>query len=245
LLWALDNVRMSGASTSKEPKLRLTIGAPVTVSSRSSGRISARVLGMCEGASIIAHIPNGAVPELLEGDDVEVRYLAGRTAYGFKTVVLRVCATPYPYFHLAYPLSIQDVEVRKSERVAIAIPAVASGSSGPQTEVQIRDLSCTGALLISSVSLGSPGDVFKLSFEPRLGEIKKSLQLSATVCNVQTAEPPVGDTASYRFGVRFEVLPEADRIFILAVVYENLASVYGLIADVAASESAEPASAVK
>lgn len=234
---------MSGAPTSKEPKLRLTIGALVSVSSRSGGRISARVLGMCEGASIIAHIPGGAFPELLEGDDVEVRYLAGRTAYGFKTVVLRVCATPYPYFHLAYPLSIQDVEVRKSERVAIAIPAVVTGSSGTEIEVQIRDLSCTGALLVSPVSLGSAGEVLKLSFEPRLGEIKRTLQLSATVCNAKTTEPSAGETVTHSFGVRFEALPEADEIFILAVVYENLAAVYGLIAGVAVGGLAQPVSA--
>ena len=234
---------MSTPATSKEPKLRLIIGALLSVSRRSGGRISARVLGMREGASIIAHIPSGAFVELLEGDEVEVRYLAGRTAYGFKTTVLRVCVSPYPYFHLAYPISIQDVEVRKSERVAIAIPAVAVISSGSQTEVQIRDLSCTGALLVSPVSLGSPGDVFKLSFEPRLGEIKRGFELNATVRNTQAAEPSPGEKPSHRVGVRFDTLPESDEIFVLAVVYENLAATYGLIAGAAASEAAKEAPA--
>lgn len=227
---------MGRAITRKNPQLRLTIGALISISARS-GRKTARVLGMCEGESIIAHIPGGAFVELLEGDDIEVRYLAGRAAYGFKTVVLRVCAAPYPYFHIAYPVLIQDVEVRKSDRAATAIPARAMSDTGAQILVEIRDLSCTGALLISPVSLGASGDVLQLSFEPQLGEIKRSLQLNATLCNAQTDEVPVGENASHRIGVRFEALPESDHIFVLAVVYERLATTYGLIGDMASGES--------
>jgi c-di-GMP-binding flagellar brake protein YcgR len=239
LVILLDIVCMSGATTSQRPKLSLAIGTLLSVSGRSGIRMSARVLGRCEGASIIAHIPSVTSLDLMEGDEVAVRFLAGRTAYGFKTTVLRVCAMPYPYFHLAYPVSIQDVEVRESERVALTIPALVKNSAGTQTEVQIRDLSRSGALLFSPSSLGSPGDALQLSFELNLGHIKRSLQLGVTVRSAQTSEPQAPQTIHHRFGVQFHALPEADQIFLLAVIYERLAIANGIAAAVPVGNQTE------
>jgi hypothetical protein len=48
---------------------------------------------------------------------------------------------PIPLFHLAYPDSIEDIEVRGSERISYLIPAMVKSSTGAQAEVQVRDLS--------------------------------------------------------------------------------------------------------
>jgi c-di-GMP-binding flagellar brake protein YcgR len=203
-------------------RLNIAIGTVLSISSRSGIRLTARVLGICEGGSIIAHIPGAIYVDLVEGDEVAVRYFEGRAACGFKTTVLRRCTTPYPYFHLAYPDSIQDVEVRESERISCLIPAMVKSSAGTQVEVQIRDLSSSGALLVSADSLGVTGDAVQLSVELSLGPVKRSLQLSATIRNVQTSQGEQG--AQRRFGVRFKALPEVDQILLLAVVYERLAT---------------------
>jgi c-di-GMP-binding flagellar brake protein YcgR len=208
------------------PKLSIAIGSVLNISSRSGHRLNARVLGMFEGGSIIAHIPGAIYTDLVEGDEVAVRYLAGRTAYGFKTTVLRRCTSPYPYFHLAYPDSVQDVEVRGSERISCLIPALVKSSAGAQTEVEIRDLSCSGALLVSADSFGVTGDAVQLTVELSLGQIKPSLELSATIRNVQIANGAQAD--QHRSGVLFEALAETDQILLLAVVYERLAATVGV-----------------
>ena len=65
------------------PALRLAIGTPlnIQVQADSGGsRLNARVLGMLEGASIIAHLL-GPGP-LRVGDKVSVRCLEGRSISG-------------------------------------------------------------------------------------------------------------------------------------------------------------------
>jgi len=204
------------------PQLSIAHATFLSISSPSGTRLNARVLGVFEGASVIVHIPGAIHIDVVEGDEVAVRYLAGRTACGFKTTVLRRCTSPYPYFHLAYPDSIQNVEVRGSERIPCVIPAVVKNSTGVLTEVQIRDLSSSGALVVSADSFGVNGDAVQLSVELSLGPIKRSLDLSATIRNIQT---PIGEQAAqHRFGLRFDALSETDQILILAVVYERLAT---------------------
>ena len=207
----------------------------LTISRGRGIRFTARVLGVCAGRSIIAHTPGAIYVDLLEGDEVAVRYFQGRTAFGFKTTVLRRCTSPYPYFHLAYPDSLQDVEVRESERISCLIPAMVKTSAGAQVEVQVRDLSCTGALLVSTDSLGVTGDTVQLSVELSLGPIRRRLQLSATIRNAQTLQGEQG--AQHRFGMRFEALPEADQIVLLAVVYEQLATKGGRLDAAMAADS--------
>jgi hypothetical protein len=108
-------------------------------------------------------------------------------------------------------------------------------SAGAQVEVQVRDLSCTGALLVSTDSLGVTGDTVQLSVELSLGPIRRRLQLSATIRNAQTLQGEQG--AQHRFGMRFEALPEADQIVLLAVVYEQLATKGGRLDAAMAADS--------
>src|SRR5689334_4064870 len=86
-------VRKRKRSMRYTTKLSIAIGSVLNISSRSGHRLNARVLGMFEGGSIIAHIPGAVYTDLIEGDEVAVRYLAGRTAYGFKATVLRRCTS--------------------------------------------------------------------------------------------------------------------------------------------------------
>ena len=81
---------------------------------RSGNRIQAKVLGYKPGESLIAEVPGAALLpiELRLGDEIAARCLVGRHILGFKCTVLRVCTSPYPYFHLTYPERVEQTEVR-------------------------------------------------------------------------------------------------------------------------------------
>jgi c-di-GMP-binding flagellar brake protein YcgR len=219
------------------PALPLGIGTPLNLqvlTDRSGARLQARVLGLHEGESIMAHVPDAAfVPvDLRLGDEVAVRCLAGRTVYGFKTTVIRVCTSPYPYFHLAYPGSVARVEVRQSERVPVFLSASISSQSAP---VEVRDLSRSGALLVATTPLGLPGDEFEVGFELGLDGVNRTLRLRASVRNADPLPRAAAEEARYRCGVQFIDVPEADRLFLLGFVYERLLSVRGAAASLSAA----------
>jgi c-di-GMP-binding flagellar brake protein YcgR len=214
------------------PQLLLAIGTPLNIqvlSDRTGARLHARVLGMCEGESIIAHIPGAGFTliELRLGDEVAVRCLEGRAVYGFKTTVIRVCTSPYPYFHLACPGIVSHVEVRQSERVSVAIPVEVKTASGEVVRAELRDLSGSGALLVAPAVLGADGDSVYLAFELNLNELQRALQIRASIRSAGLLPPATGDESRHRCGVQFQDLSEHDKLFLLGVVYERLASARG------------------
>jgi c-di-GMP-binding flagellar brake protein YcgR len=218
--------------TPSKPQLLLAIGTPLNLQvlpDRSGARLSARVLGMCEGESIIAHVPGATFTpiELRPDDEVAVRCLEGRAVYGFKTAVIRVCTSPYPYFHLAWPSVISRAEVRQSERVSVAIPVEVKSASGAAMRAELRDLSGSGALLVAPAALGADGDSIELAFELNLNEFKRTLQIRASIRSAADLPPAAGDELRHRCGVQFLDLSQDDKLFLLGFVYERLAAARG------------------
>lgn len=213
----------------KPTDLHLTIGTVLNLQNLSDGsggtRLQAKVLGFLDGTSILAVMPGAALlpVDLRAGDDIAVRFLMGRSVCGFRTRVLRVCTLPFPYFHLDFPKEVQRMDVRRAERVQVAMPGQIQ-AAGAAVAVEIRDLSATGAMISVTQELGALNDTLHLSFELTFGEITRQLGISTTIRNLT---PPVKNDAgaqAYRYGLQFEDLPEGDRIFIRGYVFEQLAS---------------------
>jgi len=136
------------------PALRLAIGTPLNIQVQADNggtRLNARVLGMLEGASIIAHLL--APGPLRVGDKVSVRCLEGRSISGFRSTVIEICSSPYAHFHLSYPNQLERVEVRQSERVSVAIPVTVHTADGVGVTAEVRDLSASGISLSSPVPI--------------------------------------------------------------------------------------------
>src|SRR5690242_1314383 len=103
-------------------ELRLNWGTILNiqiVGDRNEHRLSARLLGQKPKESIFIDIPaTASVPfELRLHDELNARGLSGRFIVGFKCSVIRVCTSPYRYFHLSYPEAIECSEIRQSARV--------------------------------------------------------------------------------------------------------------------------------
>ena len=213
------------------PALRLAIGTPLNIqvlADAGSGRLNGRVLGMLEGASIIAHLL--APGPLKVGDKLSVRCLEGRTISGFRSTVIEVCNSPYPHFHLSYPSRLDRVEVRQSERVAVAIPVTVRTAAGAQVAAEVRDLSASGALLVASGAIGAPGERVELALPLASGQMSRTLAMTASVRNSGALSQMLGSAPRYRCGLQFLELADADRLFLLGFVYELLSSARGLFA---------------
>jgi c-di-GMP-binding flagellar brake protein YcgR len=193
---------------------------------RSGKRLNARVIGMREGESIIAciHQAGFGAGDLRLDDEVAVRFMVGRSVYGFKSTVIRICLSPYSYFHLAYPTEIQHVEVRQTERIGLAIPAQVDCLQRASIEAELRDLSSSGALIVTTDALGSAGDQIRMHFELSLGQMRRKFQLDGTIRNAGPFIDLLSEVQRHRHGVQFKEAGEADTLFILAFVYEKLAT---------------------
>jgi len=220
------------AGTARRPvDLQLSVGTVLNLqvlSEKGGPRVQARVLGYLEGQSVMAALPGATLlpTDLRLGDEIAVRYLVGRSVCGFKTRVVRVCTSPYPYFHLDYPEDVQRMDVRSAERVQVALPArLETGAQG--LDVEVRDLSATGAMLSSASEIGEVGDVVKLSMELTFGPITRQVSTAATIRNATPATEG-GEDSALRYGVQFEELSEADHIFVRGFVFEQLANRAGL-----------------
>jgi len=186
---------------------------------RSGNRIQAKILGYKLGESLIAEVPGAALLpiSLRLGDEVVARCLVGRHMLGFKCTVLRVCISPYLYFHLTYPSQVEHTEVRQAERVVVAIPVQVITPVGEACEAEIRDISAAGAMLAASRSLGEVGEAVKLCFDLSFAQVARTLALAAVIRNVT----PVQNGPHYRTGVQFKDMAEEDMLFLLSSVYEQ------------------------
>lgn len=221
------------------PALRLAIGTPLNLQVLADGgsaRLNARVLGMLEGSSIIAHLL--APGSLQVGDKLSVRCLEGRSISGFRSTVIEICNSPYPHFHLSYPSKLERVEVRQSERVAVAIPVTVHNAEGASVAAEVRDLSASGALLIASAAVGKPGERVELALPLASGQMSRTLAMKASVRNAGALSQTLGGTPRYRCGLQFIELADADRLFLLGFVYERLSSARGLFASEAEGDAA-------
>jgi c-di-GMP-binding flagellar brake protein YcgR len=212
----------------KPADLHLSVGTVLNLqnlSDKSGTRLQAKVLGFLDGHSILAVMPGGALlpVDLRAGDDIAVRYLMGRSVCGFRTRVLRVCTLPFPYFHLEFPKDVQRMDVRRAERVQVAMPGQVQ-AAGATVAVEIRDLSATGAMLSAPQELGAVDDPLQLSFELTFGEITRQLATSATIRNASPVAKTDTGAPLYRYGLQFHDLAEGDLIFVRGFVFEQLAS---------------------
>ncbi|MBI1397161.1 MAG: hypothetical protein GC151_14410 [Betaproteobacteria bacterium] len=209
------------------PHLDLAIGMPLNLhltSSREGARITARVLGMMEGTSVLVHLPSSgpASAYLSLDEELTVRCLAGRTAIGFVTRVLRVCTSPFAYYHLAYPRQVKAVQIRQSERVAVSGEATITTSDNRTIQVELRDLSASGAMFRSHEPVGPVGTTFRIAMDLALGDMARSLAFDCTVRSEDDKPENSHDHGRHRYGIEFADVSDADRLFLFAFVYERL-----------------------
>ena len=188
------------------------------------------LIGFVPGHSVLIRTPmvqNLPVP-VPEGAVVLVRALSGRHAFTLESRIERVCRSPYPYIHLAYPVKVQQTLIRGALRVRVALPGTASHSDDKADDVPcavvISDLSVSGAQLETQTSLGDTGDkfglVFKFVVQPNNYEVK--LVTTAQIQGVRKITKERAREEVFSHGVRFGKLHATEGLLLQSYVQQIL-----------------------
>ena len=190
------------------------------------------LIGFVPGHSVLIRTPlvqNLPIP-VREGADVLVRAFSGRHAFTLQSRIDRVCRSPYPYMHLAYPAQVQQTLIRGALRVRVALPGTASSLTNQADAlpraVVLSDLSVSGAQLEAEQSLGEPGEKFGLAFkfvvQPNNYEVR--LTISAQVQSVRKVRKGKGPEELFSHGVHFNKLHGTEGLLLQSYVQQVLLS---------------------
>ena len=199
----------------------------------SNTRHYVKVIGFLPEQSLIITTPhvNGKVMLVRESQPIAVRLLAGNNVVAFTVSVLRSCARPYPYLHLSYPSDLQTIMVRKAQRIGYKTTALvrdcgpaASGKSTEEIDVDVEDMSTTGALLISDNKLGNVKGLLSVKLKLIIAEDDEQLVLIAIIRNVRQRKKEASDHLEYLHGVEFQFADRQESIMLHAFIYEQIAN---------------------
>jgi hypothetical protein len=205
---------------------RIQLQPPATVSAE---RFVVKLIGYLDNVSVLVTAPmaNGLRVPLRENDNIVARIFAGQKAFGFSTVVTRVCKIPYDYLHLAFPEKVQGSVIRKSPRVRTRIIASVANldivDSSDRQSCVIVNLSADGALLKARQSLGEKDSRLQLSFRVSLHKVDAYLTASAVVRSAFIDEPKEADSGMmFAYGIQFQDLAPNDTVILQSLIYHQM-----------------------
>ena len=218
------------ADQDKDPvELALEVGCVLhlQLTRRHNGqRWNARLVGFLQGQSIVVTTPRdaGAPVPFYMGDEVTLRYLAGRDVHGFSTWVLKVATQPYPYLHLAFPRAIERVTIRQEERVPMDLPVryQCLEQRDIAGEGHLLDLGAAGALLKGPDGLGAAGDELELQFDIAFAGAETRIEVGAIIRSVKVGEGLQAEEGQKLYGLQFRDLSDQSRLIIKGFVYERI-----------------------
>lgn len=212
--------------------LKIQVGEQLQLQTRDGNddrRLQVRLVGYLPGVSLLVTTPKvgDKVMMMREGQPFVARMMIGNRIVGFATTVLRSCARPFPYLHLSYPDDMEQITVRKSQRVRVKLfaslkndnPDYQFAKPHPATVV---DLSIGGALVVSSEQLGDEGDKIFLNCAFKVGNAEKLLAIPAVIRNIQEESSDEHGEDSYYHGLEFKLDGLQDTFALHGFVYEQI-----------------------
>jgi len=212
--------------------LKMQVGETLQLQPRDgedSRRVQVRLIGYLPGASLLVTTPKAGDKVMIvrEGQPYVVRMMIGNRIVGFATTVLRSCARPFPYLHLSYPGEVEQITVRKAQRVRVRLFASLKNSN-PAFQVEkprtgtIVDMSTAGALMVAAEPLGEIGDEVSISCVFKISGAEKLLSLPAFIRNVHVGQSEVHGEGSYYHGLEFDLKDQQDTFILHGFVYEQI-----------------------
>lgn len=211
------------------PRIKLQVGDMMQLQSlKDDNRYYVRVIGYLLGRSLLVTTPtiNDKIMLIREGQHYAVRLMSGNSVVGFNTSVRQSCMRPYPYLHLEYPETIEEVVVRRAQRVRANLVASVKNEKLDDPSGQpavVVDLSTAGAGLLSAHVLGSLGDPITLILSLSVGEVQKILIIQGLLRSIRDADHEEHVEQRYSYGVEFQFVDQEDLVMLHGYVYEQLA----------------------
>lgn len=206
--------------------MRLKVGDMLPLEGRQAfagGQANVQLLGWLEPVSLLVTLPRnaaGLVP-LDVGHPVTVRAFTGKSAFAFRTTVMRVAYQPFGYAHLKFPDRIDAVVIRSSFRHRMQLPASVTHGAASAVPAIIRNIGTSGALIESSVPLDAAGGSFTLSTEFELHGVPVHLDLTAAIRSARSQLDDAG-AAAYQYGVEFQGLAPNDRLILGSLLWYEM-----------------------
>lgn len=204
---------------------RIQLQPPPTVSQE---RYIVRLIGYLENATLLVTMPleNGLRLPLRENDKIVARVFTSQKAFGFTSMVERVCKIPYDYLHLSFPYAIQGSVVRKSPRVRTKIiTSIARADETDESRRQsglIVNLSADGALVRARQPLADKGQMLRLAFRVNLHKVDAFLTVNAVVRSVYRDEGSEGGAPMHNHGLQFQDLRPNDSVILQSMIYQQM-----------------------
>lgn len=206
--------------------LGLVIGEQFTIETISPKRkLAIKLIGFVPGKSILITAPTREGKEvLLERDEqIAVRAMTNNQAFAFECRVLYRTLQPYSYYHLTYPSDLIRVEVRRSSRLHVDIPAIITsdfdfGMGGWPKAAMVQDISENGAALITRQILGDIGHEIVIGVGIQIADLSKNLSIEGVIRNRVVVNKVSG--SQYLFGIEFVGVSEESRMALNGFLYE-------------------------
>jgi c-di-GMP-binding flagellar brake protein YcgR len=121
---------------------------------------------------------------LEEGEVCVVRGFTGQYEFSFLSKVLQTFEKPFAYALLAYPAQVDAHLVRQSMRVKTNCPTqVVVPGSGEVLDVELVDISMSGAMIKSPMALATIGECLGIVLHVLFESAPFELHLEAKVCH--------------------------------------------------------------
>lgn len=193
-------------------------------------RLAVKVIGYLRDISLLVTAPttaNGTRLQLMEGENVVMRFFSGQNAFAFACTIERVCKVPYEYLHLSFPDVIQGILIRKAPRVktriTVAVQNSNSGDAKEQVSALISNISATGVALDAKCLLGSKGDILDLAFRVQLHKIEAFMSVKGLIRSVMrgdAADP--SNPGIVHHGLEFRNLQPNDMVILQSMIYQQI-----------------------
>jgi hypothetical protein len=204
----------------------MTLGMQVFISINGIGSFKSILVGMEYGKYFILKMPvMPALPfKVYQQNYFVIRYFQCGSVYGFRTSLIGLIKEPVRLFILDYPLKIESLDLRKTERYACQLPAsVCVSTNGDPVERKgiITDISSNGCCFECDLTDGQKSSVPEIGtivdLSLNLGSEDKMCMLNAEIRtqNLDSKRIMYGLKYNPDFGIEsHQAAIEAIRIFI-------------------------------
>lgn len=190
-----------------------------------------RVIGYWPNHSIMVTTPhiNGKIMLVREAQRVAVRTMSGINIIAFTSSILRSCARPFPYLHIAYPADLQTLALRKAQRINFSgvaevrenLPSAEKDAAPQAHQAKIEDMSTSGALLTCEHRLGQIKGFVTVRMNLQVAGSEERFTTVAVIRNAKERKNSEGNV-EYVYGVEFKIADRREVILLHAFINERL-----------------------
>lgn len=210
-------------------QLKLQVGDRLQIelpSSQHDQRYFTTLVGYVSNLSVLVRNPivNGLSLAMRDHEKLIVRGFSGLETFSFETTVERVCLSPFPYLHLAYPHTVRTIPVRNEVRVKIRLPVkITTEQGGNAIQAIISNMSSGGIQIDSEEELGAVHDEISVSFHITIqpNDYQAHIEARAIIQNSSIHDNHEGGFL-FQYGVKLLNLHSSQAILLQNLIYQTL-----------------------